>query len=135
MVVIIVIHNQILGCGSEMTEALPQLPTARLQRVLSFLRGLKEALDPSGQGWSELRWSRDAIISSLPPTKTWLLPKALSLFPTVSFLNLFLSATLFSPPILCRFCENLAVFSLAHFVTFSPHPCPSPVSLLWLVIS
>lgn len=50
MVVIIVIHNQILGRGSEMPEALPQSPTARLQRVLSFLQGLKEALDPSGQG-------------------------------------------------------------------------------------
>ena len=63
--------------------------------------------------------------SSLPPTKTWLLLKALSHFPTVSFLNLFLPATLLSPPILCTFCENLAI-SLWLILWLSPHPLPLP---------
>jgi hypothetical protein len=52
-------------------------------------------------------------------------------FPTVCFLILFLSFSMFSPPFLCRFCENLAIFSLA-FLLFILSLYPSP-SFLWIV--
>ena len=75
---------------SGMTEA---LPTFNSHSTVPF--GLQEPC-PSfrvvRRPWfflSELRRPADVIISSLPPTKTWLLLKALLRFPTVSFLNLF----------------------------------------------
>ena len=41
------------------------------------------------------------------------------IFPQFPSWNFFLLASMFSPPIHCRFCENLAIFSLACFVTYS----------------
>lgn len=48
------------------------------------------------------------------------------IFPQFPSWIFFLSASMFSPPILCRFCENLALFFLACFVTYSLPPSLLP---------